>query len=121
MKYTFIFFFTLAVVNVAAQNDPLYVVNGAIQPTNDSVFKKINPSSIFSIEVLTDRKSFKRYGERGKNGAILIVTYSKKPKKIWIHWAWPFETTLSRRTGKEFRRYRRKDRNRFRKILKNNA
>lgn len=57
---------------------PLYVVDG--NPISDKNFdpKSIMPSEIESIEVLKDKAATALYGEKGKNGVILIITKKKK-------------------------------------------
>lgn len=53
-------------------NSALYIVDG--EPMNDAQIKLINPSDILSIEVLKAEKATALYGEKGKNGVIIITT-----------------------------------------------
>lgn len=53
------------------QAKPLYFLNGK-EVTGD--INSIDPNNIASIHVLKDQKAVESYGERGKNGAILIYT-----------------------------------------------
>jgi len=50
---------------------PLYVIDGKIAP--DDALKGINPQTIESISVLKDQSATSLYGDRGKNGVILIT------------------------------------------------
>ena len=55
---------------------PLYIVDG--MPVNN--IDQINPNDIESISVLKDKSATALYGEKGKNGVILITL--KKPVKL---------------------------------------
>ncbi len=55
---------------------PVYVVDG-VEIDKDELEKKVNPNNIESIDVQKDAKATAIYGEKGKNGVILITT--KKP------------------------------------------
>lgn len=60
---------------------PLYILDGEIMKTQPGVspFNTILKSEdIASMEILKDETATKRYGERGKNGVILITTKAKK-------------------------------------------
>ncbi len=67
---------TIFLKNKTGENDPLYVVNG-VEMENISY---LNPENIKSVNVLKDKSATNLYGEKGKNGAILITT--KKPEKF---------------------------------------
>lgn len=62
---------------------PLYVINGV--PQNDDAFRKLNPNSIQSMEVLKDASATALYGSRGGNGVIIITTkkLSRKERKAF--------------------------------------
>ena len=51
---------------------PLYVIDGEI--ASEETFKNLNPSDIISIDVLKDGKANALYGEKGKNGVIIVTT-----------------------------------------------
>ncbi len=53
---------------------PLLVIDGAISNYDTS---GLNVSDIKSITVLKDGSAMKLYGEKGKNGVILITTKTK--------------------------------------------
>ncbi|MDZ7935877.1 MAG: TonB family protein [Emticicia sp.] len=53
-------------------NDALWVIDGVIA-FNDAM-KKVNPQSIESVSVLRTQNAAALYGEKGKNGVILITT-----------------------------------------------
>jgi TonB family protein len=57
-------------------NPPLYVVDG--KEMNESEMKNINPDQIDEITVIKNKKSTAKYGEKGKNGVVLI-TLKKSP------------------------------------------
>lgn len=58
---------------------PLYVLNGRPQPVNFNL-NNIPANDIESIDVLKDRAATEKYGEKGKNGVIMITTKSKTQK-----------------------------------------
>jgi TonB-linked SusC/RagA family outer membrane protein len=71
--------------SINAGNNPLYVVDGVILPSNNSAtpstagagisaFANINPEDIESIDVLKDAAAAAIYGSRGSNGVVLITT-----------------------------------------------
>ncbi|MBC3541844.1 SusC/RagA family TonB-linked outer membrane protein [Rufibacter sediminis] len=73
--------------SIAAGNDPLYVVDGVILPSNSaatpssagagiSALANLNPEDIESVDVLKDAAAAAIYGSRGSNGVILITTKS---------------------------------------------
>jgi len=55
-----------------SKSQPLYVVDGMVMGP-DFKLDSINAETIQSVTVLKDSASFKQYGERGKNGVILIT------------------------------------------------
>jgi TonB-linked SusC/RagA family outer membrane protein len=71
--------------SILAGNDPLYVVDGVILPSNSgttpvsagsgiSPLANLNNEDIASIEVLKDASAAAIYGSRGSNGVVLITT-----------------------------------------------
>jgi TonB-dependent SusC/RagA subfamily outer membrane receptor len=56
-----------------ANEDPLFVVDGVMMPSGNSVFRNLNPNQIESISVLKDAGQTAVYGSRGANGVILIT------------------------------------------------
>lgn len=64
-------------------DQPLYVINGVPQSADE--FRKINPKSIESVEVLNDASATAMYGSRGGNGVIIIKTkkLSRKERKAF--------------------------------------
>lgn len=56
-----------------ADEEPLFVVDGVMMPSGDSVFRNLNPNQIESISVLKDAGQTAVYGSRGANGVILIT------------------------------------------------
>lgn len=51
-------------------DEVLYIVDGIEYPYER--LKKINPKAISSLTVLKDKKATDKYGEKGKNGVIVI-------------------------------------------------
>jgi beta-lactamase regulating signal transducer with metallopeptidase domain len=66
-------------------DSPLYIIDGEEIPQDKDagkeILKKINPNDIVSMEVLKGEKASQKYGEKGKNGVILIKTKKGKKKK----------------------------------------
>ena len=71
--------------SINAGNDPLYVVDGVIMPSNSSFtpnsvgagispLANLNPEDIVSVEILKDAASASIYGSRGSNGVVIITT-----------------------------------------------
>ena len=59
---------------------PLIIIDGVEQIKDDAI-DKLNPNIIESISVLKDESSVKLYGERGKDGVIMITTKNASTKK----------------------------------------
>ena len=55
---------------------PLYVIDGVIMSDSD-VLSKIKPDDIESISVVKDKASSAIYGEKAKNG-VIVITMKKK-------------------------------------------
>lgn len=56
---------------------PLFIVDGK-EVANDK-FVELDPDSIKSVTVLKDKAAIKKYGDKGKNGVVIVET--KKNKK----------------------------------------
>lgn len=67
-------------MGVSVNAEPLVFIDG-IKAADDAM-SKINPNIIESISVLKDATSIKLYGEKGKNGVILITTKNASSKKL---------------------------------------
>ena len=79
-------------------NSPLYIIDGVVLPSYNSVnsnlstsilpmgevniLNTINPSDIASIEILKDADATVIYGSRGANGVVLITTKKNKSDKL---------------------------------------
>lgn len=59
-------------VNNELPKDILYIIDG--QESDAAAMKKLGPSSIKSINVLKGNSANNKYGEKGKNGVIEIIT-----------------------------------------------
>lgn len=57
---------------------PLYVLNGTA--IGHRKIKRIDPDKITSIKILKGKEAIEQYGEKGKNGVILL-TLEKEPMK----------------------------------------
>ncbi|MGH2647284.1 MAG: N-acetylmuramoyl-L-alanine amidase, partial [Ginsengibacter sp.] len=60
---------------LSVSSNILYVVDGKIVPKEQAM--SINPNDIQSINVLKDETAKKLYGEKGKNGVVIITKKSK--------------------------------------------
>jgi len=56
----------------------LVVVDGV--EMNSDYLKQVNPNDIESVYVLKDEKALKQYGEKGRNGVIIVKTKCAQPK-----------------------------------------
>ena len=63
----------------ADMKNMIFIVDG-IELTAES-YKKLDPTNIESMDVLKGDKAIKVYGERGKDGVVVIRTKLVKPKK----------------------------------------
>ncbi len=57
-----------------AKTGPLFILDDIELPGSD--LGKVKPEDIESIEVLKDKKAIEPYGEKGKNGVVIISTKS---------------------------------------------
>ena len=61
----------------SSSNDKIvYIVDG--KEINPGDFEKIHPNDIERIDVLKDKKAIKKYGDKAKDGVLLITTKAKK-------------------------------------------
>ncbi len=58
--------------SINSNPDPLYILDGV--PVKSDDFRKLNPNSIKSVDVLKDIAAATQYGNIGKNGVIVINT-----------------------------------------------
>jgi len=70
---------TIKVHSLSTHTQALFILDGKIIQQND--VEKINPQSIESIEVLKGDKAINQYGDKGKNG-VVVITSKVIPKKI---------------------------------------
>ena len=57
---------------------PLYIIDG-VELNQDQPLNTLNPNNIENINVLKGESAQAAYGEKGKNGVIIITTRAKKP------------------------------------------
>lgn len=62
--------------SLAANTDPLYVIDGLI--SSGSQFRNLNTNDIETVSVLRDAQGTAIYGNRGANGVVVITTKSGK-------------------------------------------
>lgn len=60
----------------AKEKQPLYIVDGK-EISEDSFIKNVKAENIEQVETLKGESAIKAYGEKGKNGAIVITTKKK--------------------------------------------
>lgn len=65
---------------VSEKNDPLIVVNGHV--LDKEILNTIDPNKIESVTVWKDEKAKSLYGEKGKNGVIVITTKNISKRKL---------------------------------------
>lgn len=69
---------------VASVTDVLYIIDGVEQQGHDDVLKSLNPDNIESITVLKDASAIALYGEKARQGVILITTKKSKSKESTV-------------------------------------
>lgn len=73
VKYNIPIRFALPKLDVPnSENPPLYIVDDKEVTVEEA--KKISPQDIQSISILKDSKATDKYGEKGKNGVVVIIT-----------------------------------------------
>lgn len=61
-------------LSLNSNNPPLLILDGKEQPIGTDIKKLVNPEDIESVNVLKDGKATEAYGDKGKNGVIIIVS-----------------------------------------------
>ncbi|WP_019949377.1 TonB-dependent receptor plug domain-containing protein [Hymenobacter aerophilus] len=69
-------FKSTATASLSAKPDPIYVVNGQVMDSFELL--NISPDQIKSMSVVKGSKAVSLYGDKGKNGIVLITTISAK-------------------------------------------
>jgi TonB-dependent SusC/RagA subfamily outer membrane receptor len=64
-----------------AKTSPLFILDNIELPGSD--LGKVKPEDIESIEVLKEKKALEPYGEKGKNGVVIITTKSFAKNKVF--------------------------------------
>ena len=59
-------------ISTDSGKNPLYIVDG--KEVSKDVFVDLKPDAIESISVLKDKSAIEKYGEKGKDGVIIIKT-----------------------------------------------
>ena len=60
---------------VVEASDPLFILDG--KPIPSEQVKEIDPSTIANMEVLKDQPAIEKYGDKAKNGVVVITTKKK--------------------------------------------
>ena len=73
-----------SIPTIPGEEKPLYIIDGL--PVDESVVKSLNIDEISSCTILKDAVSKAKYGDKGKNGVVLINTnklkvYNKTPEQ----------------------------------------
>ena len=66
-------------LNAHTSNTPLIIVDGN---ELEGSLNSLNPKTIASITVLKDKSTIEQYGEKGKNGVIIITTKLFQAEKL---------------------------------------
>lgn len=61
-------------------DEPLIIVDGKEVP--NGIIADLDPNKIESISVLKDEKAIEKYGEKGKNGVIVVITKDASKKNL---------------------------------------
>jgi TonB-dependent SusC/RagA subfamily outer membrane receptor len=69
--------------SIISDKMPLYIVDGKEAPPD--TLKTLNPNDIESITVLKEQSSVAKYGEKGRNGVILITLKNKRTSALTPH------------------------------------
>jgi len=77
---------------------PLFVIDGAPFPA--ITFDGINPDMIESLSVVLPEEAVKLYGEKAKDGAVVIV--SKRSQEVIVHEGMKFNVPVRTSSDKEF-------------------
>ena len=67
---------------ISGHEQPLYIING--KETDPEIASALNPKNIESVEVLKDESAVSRFGEKGKNGVILITLKNRTSSAITV-------------------------------------
>ena len=60
--------------------EPLYIIDGTVAEKAD--LDRVNPEDIFSVSVWKEAKATEKFGEKGQNGVIDVVTKAKRSETI---------------------------------------
>ncbi|MEP7110035.1 MAG: N-acetylmuramoyl-L-alanine amidase [Ferruginibacter sp.] len=67
---------TIPEINLKNIEKALILVDG--KAVSEDEFKRIKPENIESVNVITDKEGFAKYGQKGKNGVVIIHTRMKE-------------------------------------------
>ncbi|WP_294592301.1 M56 family metallopeptidase [uncultured Bacteroides sp.] len=71
-----------SLIRVSSREEPLYIING--KETDAEIMRALDPQNIESVEVLKDESAVSRFGEKGKNGVILITLKNRTSSAITV-------------------------------------
>jgi hypothetical protein len=80
---------------VAHKMQPIYVIDGKeVFPSDTSIFRNLDPNLIESVQVLKDSAAIRQYGEKGRNG-VVIITLKKQSSIARPRISWDGEIVVS--------------------------
>jgi TonB-dependent SusC/RagA subfamily outer membrane receptor len=59
-------------ISTSSGKDPLFIVDS--KEVTKEKFRTLNPKKIESVTVLKDKSATEKYGDKGKNGVIVVKT-----------------------------------------------
>lgn len=74
---------TIKGIGSASTQKIVYIVDGKEISNED--FRKIHPNDIERIDILKDKKALEKYGDKAKDGVLLITTKAKKEVSLQQH------------------------------------
>lgn len=86
--------------SVIGAKDPLFIVDGQEMPNGEGALKTLDPNDIESVNILKDRSAEEKYGEKGRNGVIIINTKKavRAPIQLELRSVKPKDTLPARPT-----------------------
>ncbi len=67
---------SVKIINQSGSNQPIYIVDGIMLPKGKDI-QHIDPTSIKEVNILKDAKAIALYGDKAKNGVVLVKTKEK--------------------------------------------
>ncbi len=64
------------------EHNPIYVINGVILEDYSVIYNIINPENIKSLDILEDQIALEKYGQKGKNGVIIVTLKNSDAREL---------------------------------------